>query len=165
MAELDLYGDLYGDVDDVGSPVALSPSQQAPPNNDPASGMQAEQRANAPSPPAGVPDHPMNNPPASQPTTFSISTYEDPSYANKQHNPTGQSDSPHPPRPSVDTNSASHTGPGSKVWGVKPSDMPDEGLVIYFFLSISDHSTSSIRKTSPSSLAIHPTARWRTSES
>ncbi|EHS62844.1 hypothetical protein PGT21_030608 [Puccinia graminis f. sp. tritici] len=127
MAELDLYGDLYGDVDDVGSPVALSPSQQAAPHNDPASGMQAEQRANAPSPPAGVPDHPMNNPPASQPTTFSISTYEDPSYANKKHNPTGQSDSPHPPRPSVDTNSASHTGPGSKVWGVKPSDMPDEG--------------------------------------
>ncbi|PLW15104.1 hypothetical protein PCANC_13956 [Puccinia coronata f. sp. avenae] len=125
MAELDLYGDLYGDVDDVGSPVALSPSHPAQPTAEPASASQAEPRASAPSPPTSVPDHHTALDNSSQPTVFSISTYEDPSYASQKHNPT---DPPHPPRPSVDANAAvPTTGPGSKLWGVKPSDMPDEG--------------------------------------
>ncbi|KAI9621337.1 hypothetical protein H4Q26_015836 [Puccinia striiformis f. sp. tritici PST-130] len=127
MAELDLYGDLYGDVDDVGSPVALSPSQQAPPTtNETASAIQTEPRARAPSPPAKV-DPTKSNPYASPPTTFSISTYEDPSYASKKHHSTRRSDSPRSPRLSADHNSSAPTGPGSKVWGIKPSDMPDEG--------------------------------------
>ncbi|KAI9613569.1 hypothetical protein H4Q26_010176 [Puccinia striiformis f. sp. tritici PST-130] len=114
MAELDLYGDLYGDVDDVGSPVALSPSQQAPPTtNETASAIQTEPRARAPSPPAKV-DPTKSNPYASPPTTFSISTYEDPSYATP-------------------------TGPGSKVWGIKPSDMPDEGKMFVGGLNWGNH--------------------------
>ncbi|KNZ59579.1 hypothetical protein VP01_16g5 [Puccinia sorghi] len=129
MAELDLYGDLYGDVDDVGSPVALSPSQQAQPSNDQTNPSLGERRANAPSPPSTVPDHSLATANPTQPTTFSISTYEDPSYANnKKHNSLPHSDPPHPPRPPVDVNPIPRTGgPGSNLWGVKPSDMPDEG--------------------------------------
>jgi len=137
MAELDLYGDLYGDVDDVGSPVALSPSQQAQPTNNESGNNPSlgERRASAPSPPSTVPDHSLPTTNSSQPTTFSISTYEDPSYANnhnhnnnKKLHPLPHSDPPAPPKPPRDPQPIPRTaGPGSDLWGVKPSDMPDEG--------------------------------------
>lgn len=129
MAELDLYGDLYGDVDDVGSPVALSPSQQAPATSEVASTNKPEPGPPTPNPAPVEPDSANTNPNGSQPTTFSISTYEDPSYPKKKHNPTNQSDPTHPPRPSNDTSPSNHPGAAGKagVWGVKPSDMPDEG--------------------------------------
>lgn len=136
MAELDLYGDLYGDVDDVGSPVALSPSQQAPATSEVASTNKPEPGPPTPNPAPVEPDSANTNPNGSQPTTFSISTYEDPSYPKKKHNPTNQSDPTHPPRPSNDTSPSNHPGAAGKagVWGVKPSDMPDEGLVLPFTL-------------------------------
>ncbi|CAH7672514.1 hypothetical protein BY996DRAFT_4580594 [Phakopsora pachyrhizi] len=138
MAELDLYGDLYGDVDDCGSPVALSPSQPvttpAPEARPPSDG---ELRRNS-----GVNSPTLRNDPDSvsqPPTTFSISTYEDPKYSknnlespHRSGNEHWPSESAHPPRPSSAASNSSGGGANggnrsAGMWGVKPSEMPDEG--------------------------------------
>ncbi|MBW0506244.1 hypothetical protein O181_045959 [Austropuccinia psidii MF-1] len=158
MAELDLYGDLYGDVDDCGSPVALSPSHQHPSSNDHhAHHTKPDHKSNHSSTidstnmtsnhdeiahgstnptNSNTPVNSANdnsNTSTSQPTTFSISTYEDPSYPKKKHDShhhnnheAWKSDSSHP-RPPPHHSDSSGMGGRPGLWGVKPSEMPDEG--------------------------------------
>ncbi|EGG12371.1 uncharacterized protein MELLADRAFT_70638 [Melampsora larici-populina 98AG31] len=129
MAELDLYGDLYGDVDDPGSPVELSP-QPPPPIDDqlPASDIKPVVSS------ASIKGE-SNGP---QPTTFSISTYED-NYANKKSDHSRETgtesgwqapSSRLPLSPALQSPSAG-SGGRPALWGVKPSDMPDEGSVLF----------------------------------
>lgn len=138
MAELDLYGDLYGDVDDSGSQVALSPSQAIAPV--------VEAPTTSSSAPAAV--IAKSEPDALPPTTFSIATYEDPAYANKKPDvnlPPGADSNWHPPPQSTGQpltpalSSPASSGPNGRpgLWGVKPSDMPDEGSVSLIIASFS----------------------------
>ncbi|KAH9823169.1 hypothetical protein DFH28DRAFT_351101 [Melampsora americana] len=131
MAELDLYGDLYGDVDDPGSPVELSP-RPLPPIDDqpPVSDIK----------PVVSSDSVKGESNGPQPTTFSISTYEE-NYTNKKSDPSQQTgtesgwqapSSRLPLSPTLQSPSAESGGrPG--LWGVKPSDMPDEGSVPFLY--------------------------------
>ncbi|KAG0148562.1 hypothetical protein CROQUDRAFT_105647 [Cronartium quercuum f. sp. fusiforme G11] len=125
MAELDLYGDLYGDVEDPGSPVDLPPSDHA--NAGPEHSISDTK-----------PSYRNGESAGSHPTTFSIATYEDQAYVNKKPDISQSSANesswhapPHsarvPTSPARSSSISGGAGGRSGMWGVKPSDMPDEG--------------------------------------